>query len=133
MRWPDVTIGTAIDEEHATATADPVLLPRVLSNLLDNAARAASRAEPRTVEVEVGRLDGRVGVRVIDHGAGLDAAARTQLFLPFARLDERTTKLGPGLGLAIAKGFLDLMGGDLWLEDTPGGGATFVFSLAEAR
>ena len=131
-RWPDVAIGVAIDERHATATADPVFLARVLSNLLDNAARAASRAGSRTVEVEVGPDDERIRVRVIDHGAGLDAAARTQLFLPFARLDERTTKLGPGLGLAIAKGFLDLMAGELWLEDTPGGGATFTFSLVEA-
>ena len=82
--------------------------------------------------VEVAPRGDRVAVEVVDHGAGLDAAARTQLFLPFARLDERETKLGPGLGLAIAKGFLDLMDGELWLEDTPGGGATFVFSLPEA-
>ena len=68
-------------------------------------------------------------VRVIDHGPGMDLASREQLFYPFYRLDERNTQLGPGLGLAIAKGFVDLMGGQLWIEDTPGGGATFAFSL----
>ena len=132
VRWPDVAIEPSFSEHHTTARADPVLLSRVLSNLLDNAARAADGADDRTVGVEVAPRGDRVAVRVVDHGAGLDAAARAQLFLPFARLDERETTRGPGLGLAIAKGFLDLMDGELWLEDTPGGGATFVFSLPEA-
>ena len=52
--------------------------------------------------------------------------------IPFYRLEERTSNLGPGLGLAIAKGFVDLMGGELWIDETPGGGATFAFSLPEA-
>ncbi len=132
VRWPDVRIQPSFSASHTTARADPVLLLRVVSNLLDNAARAADSADDRTVGVEVAPRGDRVAVRVVDHGAGLDAAARTQLFLPFARLDERETRRGPGLGLAIAKGFLDLMDGELWLEDTPGGGATFVFSLPEA-
>jgi two-component system, OmpR family, sensor histidine kinase KdpD len=130
LRWPDVAIETSADG-HATAIADPVLLPRVLSNLIDNAARAATRAGERAVQVDVGKRGEQLAVRVVDHGAGLDPATRADVFLPFARLDERTAKLGPGLGLAIAKGFVDLMGGELWLEDTPGGGATFAFSLRE--
>ena len=110
-----------------------MLLRRVVSNLLDNAARAADvppigpwgSREPR---------DDRVTVRVVDHGAGLDAAARSQLFLPFARLDERETTHGPGLGGSAHRreGVPDPDGGRFWLEDTPGGGATFVFSLPEA-
>ena len=130
LRWPDVSVETAVDGQ-ATAVADPVLLPRVLSNLIDNAARAATKAGERQVQVEVGKRGEQLAVRVIDHGAGLDPATRADLFLPLARLDERAAKLGPGLGLAIAKGFVDLMGGELWLEDTPGGGATFAFSLRE--
>jgi two-component system sensor histidine kinase KdpD len=130
LRWPDVSVATAVDGQ-ATAVADPVLLPRVLSNLIDNAARAATKVGERQVQVEVGKRGEQLAVRVIDHGAGLDPATRADLFLPLARLDERAAKLGPGLGLAIAKGFVDLMGGELWLEDTPGGGATFAFSLRE--
>jgi two-component system, OmpR family, sensor histidine kinase KdpD len=130
LRWPDVAIETAADG-HATAIADPVLLPRVLSNLIDNAARAAVGAGERAVQVDVGKRGEQLAVRVIDHGAGLDPATRAEVFVPFARLDERAAKLGPGLGLAIARGFVDLMGGELWLEDTPGGGATFAFSLRE--
>ena len=111
VRWPGVRIEPSFSAGDTTARADPVLLLRVLSNLLDNAARAASRAGDGPVTVEVAPQGGRVAVRVVDHGAGLDAAARRQLFLPFARLDERETTRGPGLGLAIAKGFLDLMDG----------------------
>jgi signal transduction histidine kinase len=54
---------------------------------------------------------------------------REQLFHPFYRLEGRGPNLGTGLGLAISKGFLDLMAGDIWVEETPGGGATFAFTL----
>jgi two-component system sensor histidine kinase KdpD len=137
MRWPGVTISMSIDDGHEVVVADPVFVPRVVSNLLDNAARSAVAAGEPAVEIEIGPTvhgehNGQVAVKVVDHGAGLNTMERSQLFLPFARLDERTTKLGSGLGLAIARGFIDLMGGELWLEDTPGGGATFAFSLQEA-
>jgi two-component system, OmpR family, sensor histidine kinase KdpD len=131
-RWPGVDVRATIDENHAMVEADPIFLVRVLSNLLDNAAKAAMRTGRPDIEVRVGRHGDGVAVRVIDHGDGLDPVAREQLFYPFYRLEERTSKLGPGLGLAIAKGFVDMMGGELWVEDTPGGGATFAFSLPEA-
>jgi len=131
-RWPDVRVTTVIDEGHTVAEADPVFLVRVLSNLLDNAAKAASAAGTPDVQLRVGRLQGGVVVRVVDHGEGLDPATREQLFYPFYRLEERTSNLGPGLGLAIAKGFVDLMGGELWVDETPGGGATLAFSLPRA-
>jgi two-component system, OmpR family, sensor histidine kinase KdpD len=134
VRWPGIHVDASIDERHAAASADPVFLDRVLSNLLDNAARAAADAGRPEVEVRVGgRGSDGVTVRVVDHGRGVDPLAREQLFYPFYRLEGRTSKLGPGLGLAISKGFVDLMGGELWIEDTPGGGATFAFSLPGAR
>jgi two-component system sensor histidine kinase KdpD len=128
-RWPSVTFVAALDDGEATATADPVFLDRVLSNLLDNAARAAEAAACHEVEVVVARQGPDPAVRIVDHGPGIDAKAREQLFTPFYRLSERTPHLGPGLGLAISKGFVDLMGGSLWVEETPGGGATFVCTL----
>jgi len=132
-RWPRIDVHTSIDEAHSVVFADPIFLVRVLSNLLDNAAKAAARTGHPDIEVSVGRHSEGVAVRVVDHGDGLDPVAREQLFYPFYRLEERTSKLGPGLGLAIAKGFVDRMGGELWVEDTPGGGATFAFSLPSAE
>lgn len=60
------------------------------------------------------------------------ARAREQIFRPFFELDDERSHLGEGLGLAICKGFLSAMDGDIWIEDTPGGGATFAFSLPVA-
>jgi two-component system sensor histidine kinase KdpD len=132
-RWPAVSFMPRIDEHDATAFADPVFLDRVLSNLLDNAGRVSASADPPQVEVRVGPAGADVAVRVVDHGSGVDPKAREMLFYPFYRLGERASQLGPGLGLAISKGFVDLMGGSLWVEDTPGGGATFVFTLPRSE
>ena len=128
-RWPSVRVRSRIQESAALVEADPAFLDRVLFNLLDNAARSASKTGQRDVEVEASVDGDRVVVRVIDHGEGVPSSAREQLFFPFYGLQERDKRLGPGLGLAIAKGFLSLMGGEIWVEDTPGGGATFACSL----
>jgi len=128
-RWPSVHVRTSVHEDAALVRADPVFLERVLFNLLDNGAKTGWRAGHSEVEVEVRPNGGRTTVRVIDHGEGVPASAREQLFFPFYGLREREQRLGPGLGLAIAKGFLTLMDGEIWVEDTPGGGATFAFSL----
>ena len=59
---------------------------------------------------------------MIDHGPGLPAAAREQAFTPFQRLGDRSGA-GLGLGLAVARGLAEAVGGRLVAEDTPGGGA----------
>ncbi len=128
-RWPSVSVRTKMDESVCLVEADSAFLDRVLHNLLDNAAKSAWKAGQHDVEVEATGDHGRTVIRVVDHGEGVPTSAREQLFFPFYGLQERDQRLGPGLGLAIAKGFLSLMKGDIWVEDTPGGGATFAFSL----
>ena len=54
------------------------------------------------------------------------------MFLPFQRLGDRPGNDGIGLGLAVARGFVEAMGGRVAIEDTPGGGLTMVFTFAEA-
>ncbi|HYY78065.1 MAG TPA: ATP-binding protein [Actinomycetes bacterium] len=126
--WPRLTVRLDV-EADCVARADPVFLDRVVANLLDNAAKAATGGGNPRVEVRAGRADGRASVRVVDHGSGVPPSVREQLFYPFYQLDERHPRLGTGLGLAISKGFLTLMQGQIWIEETPGGGATFAFSL----
>jgi two-component system sensor histidine kinase KdpD len=125
--WPSVEFHRRV-AEGLTARADRVFLDRVLTNLIDNAARA-SAANESAVDVVAARADGHVTVRVIDHGRGVPPEARELLFHPFYELDQRNPRLGRGLGLAIAKGFTVAMHGEVWVEETPGGGATMAVSL----
>jgi two-component system sensor histidine kinase KdpD len=109
--------------------ADPALLERVLANLLDNAV--GSSPPDRPVRIEAGEIAGRVDTRIVDQGSGIPRQDRDRVFEPFQRLVDHGS--GVGLGLAIARGFVTAMGGELSIEDTPGGGVTMVVSLPVAR
>jgi two-component system sensor histidine kinase KdpD len=128
-QWPKLQLSVRVRDDPTIVHADPIFLDRVLANLLDNAAKSATGPDRNEIVVESRRSDGEVVVRVIDHGGGVPESAREQLFYPFYQVSERHPRLGTGLGLAIAKGFLALMSGKIWIEETPGGGATFAFSL----
>jgi two-component system sensor histidine kinase KdpD len=129
---PDLDVSVRIIPDAGWARADPVFLDRVLSNLIENAAKASGAGAGR-LEVDVRPSDGAVVIRVIDHGPGVPSSAREQVFYPFYRMDDRNPRLGSGLGLAICKGFVTLLDGDIWIEDTPGGGATLSFTLPAAN
>lgn len=124
--WPQHRVRTAVPPDAQLVLADPVFLERVLTNLLENAAKASP---PGWIDLEATRDGAEVVMRVIDHGPGIPAEVRDQVFQPFYALDRRNSRPGKGLGLAISRGFLDAMGGSIWIEDTPGGGATFAFRL----
>jgi two-component system sensor histidine kinase KdpD len=108
---------------------DPALLERVVANLIENAVRWSPPA--RRVVVSAGVVGGRIDLRIIDHGPGIPRDMRQDLFQPFQRLSD-TEGGGVGLGLSVSKGFLDAMGSQLIVEDTPGGGATMVIALKPA-
>jgi two-component system sensor histidine kinase KdpD len=110
--------------------ADPVLLQRVLVNLLSNAVRFAP---PETrVRLSASSFRGRVELRVVDTGPGIPGDRRDEVFVPFQRLGDTDNSTGLGLGLALSKGFVEGMGGTIEAEDTPGGGLTMVVSLPAA-
>jgi two-component system sensor histidine kinase KdpD len=121
-------IGVDLPDDLPAVLVDPVRLDQVLTNLLDNARRYAGD-EPVTVE---GRsVGGRVELRVVDHGPGIPEAERERIFGQFYRLrrNGRTPPDGTGMGLAVSKGIVEALGGTIRVEETPGGGATFVVSL----
>ncbi|WIB63437.1 ATP-binding protein [Curtobacterium sp. MCBD17_040] len=107
--------------------ADPVLLQRVVVNLLANAQRfSPDGARVRVAATVSGTV---VELRVADSGPGIPAAQREDVFLPFQRLGDTDNETGLGLGLALAHGFTEGMGGTIRVDDTPGGGLTVVVRL----
>ncbi|MGZ6925747.1 MAG: DUF4118 domain-containing protein [Acidimicrobiia bacterium] len=130
---PDRAVPVVLDipETLPRVKADAGLLERAVANIVDN-ARAWS-PEDRPVRVEAGPVLNRVDLRVIDHGPGIPDAERELVFRPFQRLgDNPSNGTGVGLGLAVARGFVEAMGGELTVEDTPGGGLTMVLSMPVA-
>jgi len=121
----------ALDPALPALRADPVLLQRVLVNLLTNAVRHSPAGE--RVIVSTSRLGERAEIRVADRGEGIPEDQRESAFLPFQRHGDTDNTTGLGLGLALSRGFAEGMGGTLTAEDTPGGGLTMVVSLPLAE
>src|SRR6266498_2041383 len=128
-QWPQLSVRLNVEAAECLVRADPMFLDRVVANLLDNAAKAAARSGNHQIEVRAEGADTQTTVRIVDHGNGVPESLREQLFYPFYQPSQRQPRLGTGLGLAISKGFLTLMHGQIWVEETPGGGATFACSL----
>ena len=116
-----------VPEDLPRVHADPALLERALANVIDNAVSWSPPDAP--VRIEAGSVAGRVDVRVVDRGPGIPRNRREQVFQPFQRLTDRSDDGGVGLGLAVARGFVEAMEGSLTVEDTPGGGTTMVFEF----
>jgi two-component system sensor histidine kinase KdpD len=118
-----------VDVDDAVVMADGGLLERVLANLVDNALRYAQESP---VRVTAGQVGDRVLIAVVDEGPGIPRGAEDQLFAPFQRLGDHDTSIGVGLGLSVARGFVEAMGGTISATDTPGGGLTVEIDLAAA-
>ncbi|OBA89919.1 histidine kinase [Mycobacteriaceae bacterium 1482268.1] len=116
-----------VEVGDAVVMADSGLLERVLANLLDNALRYAPHG---AVRVPAGAVGDRVVIAVIDEGSGIPRGAEDRLFAPFQRLGDQDNSIGVGLGLSVARGFVEAMGGTIQATDTPGGGLTILVDLA---
>jgi two-component system, OmpR family, sensor histidine kinase KdpD len=114
-----------VPDDLPLVRADPGLLERVLANLFSNALRHSPPDSPPAL---LAREHGdRVVLEVVDHGAGVPGDLKERIFEPFLRLEERSP--GVGLGLAVAKGFAEAMGGTIAAVDTAGGGLTMRVTL----
>ena len=117
----------------ASVKGDPTRLRQVLNNLLDNAVKFTSRGKiALTIKgnpLDDGRL--RLEFAVSDTGMGIAPEMRARIFEGFVQGDGSSTRNqgGTGLGLALSREIVALMGGDLAVESQPGAGSTFRFSL----
>ncbi len=116
-----------VEVEDSVAMADSGLLERVLVNLIDNALRYAPDGP---IRVNAGKVGNRVLIAVVDEGPGVARGTEEQMFEPFQRLGDHDNTSGVGLGLSVARGFVEAMGGNISATDTPGGGLTVVVDLA---
>ena len=111
--------------------ADDRELRQVLLNLLGNALKFC-RTVPR-VHVAATPQDGQVRFSVTDNGIGIAPEQRERVFVLFKRLKPAEYPEGTGVGLAICRKIVEESGGRIWVEDAPGGGSTFLFTLPAAR
>jgi two-component system sensor histidine kinase KdpD len=118
----------AVPEGFPLVLADPGLLERVLANLFSNALRHSPPTQPPELQAQL--LDDMVILEVVDHGQGVPDEQKERIFEPFTRVGNRYP--GVGLGLAVAKGFAEAMGGRIVATDTPGGGLTVQITLPVA-
>jgi two-component system sensor histidine kinase KdpD len=118
----------AVPDGVPLVRADPGLLERVLANLFSNALRHSPASRPPVLGAR--QAGETVVLEVIDHGQGVPDHLKERIFEPFQRLDDRHA--GVGLGLAVAKGFAEAMGGGIVAADTPGGGLTVRVTLPVA-
>ncbi|MEX0834292.1 MAG: ATP-binding protein [Actinomycetota bacterium] len=104
-------------------SVDAVKVERIVTNLLTNTARHTPLDS--VIWVRVVPADGGAEVAVEDNGPGVPAELREAVFEPFRRADYAEGSSGYGIGLSIVARFAELHGGRAWVEDRPGGGASF--------
>jgi two-component system sensor histidine kinase KdpD len=127
---PEHSVALDIPETLPMVAVDPGLLERGVANVVENAVKYSPRGAK--VLVAASALGDRVELRVADRGPGVPESAKEHIFEPFQRYGDAPRGNGVGLGLAVARGFAEAMGGTLAAEDTPGGGLTMVFTLRAA-
>ncbi|MFJ5707068.1 DUF4118 domain-containing protein [Streptomyces sp. NPDC093105] len=124
---PEDSVELDIPETLPMVAVDRGLLERAVANIVENAVKYSPPGEP--VLVAASALADRVELRVVDRGPGVPDEAKDRIFGAFQRYGDAPRGEGVGLGLAVARGFLEAMGGTVTAEDTPGGGLTMVLGL----
>ncbi len=115
-----------VPENILLVLLDHTLMEQAVAKLIANAATHAPGRSP--IEIDAAQSDGRLVISVSDRGPGVPVDSAAHLFEKFYRGDERKPG-GLGLGLSIARGFVEAHGGQLTVENRDGGGARFTISL----
>lgn len=130
-RADDHQIEVRFPEEFPEVFADQDKVEQVLTNLVENAVKYTPSGKVSvTGEVDISQIQ----VSVCDEGEGIPADHRLQVFGKFFRRGERAgNPTGTGLGLYISKGLVEAHGGRIWVDEAPGGGAMFAFTLPRSE
>jgi two-component system sensor histidine kinase KdpD len=127
-------VSVDVPEDLPPVQLDYVEIDQVLSNLIENAAKYSPPGGE--IDIAAHRRESEVQIRVADRGPGVPAAAISRVFDPFYRIDgtghgdgSGPRPGGTGFGLAVARGLVEAHRGRIWVENRPGGGACFTFTL----
>lgn len=128
----NLDLAYSIDKDMPEAiTGDPARLRQVLVNLLGNAVKYTDEGEAVLSVLPKGQGQDEILFEIRDTGIGIPEEKKNILFEPFSRVDESFSSRyeGAGLGLAISKKLIEMMGGRIWVESAPGRGSTFSFTI----
>jgi two-component system, OmpR family, sensor histidine kinase KdpD len=123
----DHPVVTHLQPDLPLVPMDELLIEQVLANLLENAAKYSPLGTP--IDLSAFANGRTLTVEVADRGPGLSAADLELVFEKFYRATSTNSRPGSGLGLAICRGIIELHGGQIEVENRPGGGAVFRFTL----
>ncbi len=135
----DIRLKTEIQIEELLIYTDPVRLRQVLSNLIGNALKYTESGYIEigcSVQTKKDRKNDKfIQFYVKDTGIGISEKGQKMIFDRFTKIEDDKTKLyrGTGLGLAISKKLVKILGGEMWVESTPGKGSTFYFTIPTGK
>ena len=126
-----IQLNAVVASDVGTLEADERKVKQILYNLLSNAVKFTP--DGGRVDVSVGADNGDIRVEVRDTGIGVALEDQEQIFEEFRQVGRERSREGTGLGLTLTKRFVELHGGRIWLDSTPGKGSTFTFTLPLRR
>jgi len=135
----DIRLKTEKQIEKLSIYTDPVRLQQVLSNLISNALKYTESGYIEigcSVQTKKDRKNDKfIRFYVKDTGIGISEKGQKIIFDRFTKIEDDKTKLyrGTGLGLAISKRLVNMLGGEMWVESTPGKGSTFYFTVPTGK
>jgi two-component system sensor histidine kinase/response regulator len=128
----NLKLNVAVNHDGHQVTADVNYLIQVIENLLSNAIKFSPHN--KNIFIETKHADGKVRLSVRDEGPGLTEEDMNMIFQKFRQLSARPSagEESSGLGLYLAKKYVESMNGQIWCESKPGAGASFIIELAKA-
>lgn len=120
-------------EENTTVFADEKMLLSVIQNIISNAISYSAEGGKITVTAE--EKEDKIVVQIRDTGIGMSKEIQEKLFTPQRNSPSKTSKeeKGSGIGMLLAKGFVETNGGKIWVESTEGKGSSFYFTLPKEQ
>lgn len=128
-----VDLALDVPPDTPAVYVDADMISRVLINLLDNASKYTPETKEVTIDLSVLPDEELVQFSVCDEGSGIPPQYREVIFEKFRRLQGKDAPKGIGLGLAFCRLAVEAHGGNIWVDDAPGGGARFNFTLPTTK